>query len=212
MNCLLNRHAPRIANVSDSTPRKGAHTLATLVSFAVLAVAVGFVPGCRAADPVGVPLELPSDPADIWQPVAETARIHPGTRFVLDGDRAFLQLGLELLDGLGDPVKSPGMMECQLLTEPDSDSPTGLRGGQAARTSAGEQGVRLYGWTVRVATLEEQRQHWDPIALSYLFELDLDSFAVASRPCRVRVEFQAPGRRPLVAEAVMQTLSADERP
>ena len=135
-------------------------------------------------------------------------RVYPGTRFVLEGDRAFLQLGVELRDGLGDPVKAPGLLRCQLLTDPEETGRSGMRRATSGTTPAAP-GMRLYDWGVRIATREEQEKHWDPVTRCYLVELGLDGFGVASRPCRVRVEFEPAEGPTLAAEAVMRTLAEE---
>ena len=66
-------------------------------------------------------------------------------------------------------------------------------------------GVHLYEWDVRLATREEQETHWDPVARCYLIDLRLDDFGAASRPCRVRVDFQTASGGTLEAAAQMQT-------
>ena len=174
-----------------------------LATALLLAAAAGC--GGRAV-PTGEPVAMPEDPELWFETGPVEARVHPATRFVLEGDRAFLQLGVELLDALGDPVKAVGILRCQLLDDPEQAAYSGLRGGQAAGSAPAPRGVRLYGWELRLATREEQEAAWSPVTRCYTVELALRDFAVASRPCRVRVEFEPPAGPPLTAEAVMQTL------
>ena len=156
----------------------------------------------------GEPVAMPADRAQWFAAGPVEARVHPATRFVLEGERAFLQLGVELLDALGDPVKGVGILRCQLLDDPEEAAYSGLRGGQASGTAPAPRGVRLYGWEARLATREEQEASWSPVLRCYTLELALRDFGVASRPSRVRVEFEpaSPQDPPLTAEAAMQTL------
>lgn len=161
--------------------------------------------GCgAAAGRRAEPLRMPSDPDRLFSTAPVSARIYPATRFVREGERSWLTLGVELLDGLGDPVKEVGVLRCRLLADPDVSTRPGPRGVLVPAPSP--QGEALYAWDVRVATPEEQAEHWDPVSRCYVLELELDDFSVAYRPSRVRVDFEPAQGVPLAAEAAMTSL------
>lgn len=98
--------------------------------------------------------------ADPWQPRPVQMRVYPSSRFVNDGQGSLLEARIELLDDMGDSVKGSGTVQIELLA--------------AGEARQSESNRRLYSWRADVLTLEQQKQHFDPITRAYLFRLKMD--------------------------------------
>lgn len=126
----------------------------------------------------------------VWQPGPVALRIFPSTRYVQEQGQPLLEARIELLDAMGDSIKAAGQMQLELF----ASDPAGLTLGR-----------RLYLWNAAVLTLEDQREHYDPITRTYLFRLELDDLAVTQRPTVLRATFvPAAGGKRLQTQAAMR--------
>jgi hypothetical protein len=119
---------------------------------------------------------------EIWRPRVESVRIYPATQFVTGGQKAAatLKASIELLDAMGDAIKAPGRLRCELF----------------AVSERGRVGSRLYHWDVTVQSLDQQKQYFDLVTRTYVLRLALDSQTVTERPTLLRVTFmRADGQR-----------------
>jgi len=124
---------------------------------------------------------------EVWRPRAESLRVYPSTRFVEQGGQTLLEARIELLDQMGDAIKSAGTARFDLFASDES--------GRAL-------GQRLYEWRIALDTLQDQRNHFDSVTRTYRFRLRLDTEAPTEEPTVLRVTFQraADGKR-LAAQA-----------
>lgn len=155
-----------------------------------LAVAVG--PGCEpiATDPRPADEKIPNA-GRYWQPLPVSIRVYPSTRFIKESGRAVLEARFELYDDMGDPVKSAGTFRIELLSVDEAL-------GNAPRRL-------LYTWNAEVLTLDQQREHYDPITRGYLFRLGVDDLRIARQATLLKVTFSPVDRPRLDAEAVIKS-------
>ena len=155
-----------------------------------LAVAVG--PGCEpiATDPQSAAERTPVA-SRYWQPLPVSIRVYPSTRFIKESGRAVLDARFELYDDMGDPVKSAGTFRIELLSVDEAL-------GNAPRRL-------LYTWNAQVLTLDQQREHYDPITRGYLFRLGVDDLRIARQVTLLKVTFSPVDRARLDAEAVIKS-------
>ncbi len=143
---------------------------------------------------------VPAQPADhtqspdvaktIWQPLPKRIRVYPSTRFVRESDQAILEARFELFDEMGDPVKAPGSFRIELHSVDE------VRGGVPKQL--------LYSWNADTTTIDQQREHYDPITRGYLFRLGVDNLRVANQPTLLKVIFTQTDKPRLEAEEVIR--------
>lgn len=126
-----------------------------------------------------------------WQPLPVSIRVYPSTRFIKESGRAVLEARFELYDDMGDPVKSAGTFRIELLSVDEAL-------GNAPRRL-------LYTWNAEVLTLDQQREHYDPITRGYLFRLGVDDLRIARQVTLLKVTFSPVDRARLDAEAVIKS-------
>ncbi|MEM7578058.1 MAG: hypothetical protein AAF328_11370 [Planctomycetota bacterium] len=144
----------------------------TAVLFAVLALMVSL--GCSVTQQ-GQAVDPPPELRGAWQPMPTGLRIYPSIRFVVEDGHPLLECRIELLDAMGDPVKASGHVKCELFASTGQND--------------GVLGERLYGWDIRMARLEDQRDFYDPTVRGYLFRLKLASINPANRATTLRITF-----------------------
>lgn len=113
----------------------------------------------------------------VWKIEPVRIRIYPSTRFVQDGHQHVLEARVELIDEMGDPLKSVGQFRLELFARGKANSP-GL-------------GQRLYVWDVSALTLAEQRLYYDSITRAYLFRLKIDDENTAKRDTLLHISYQS---------------------
>ena len=145
--------------------------LATIVLLALLGT-TGCVKGIDTTTP-GIHGNTHTGPA--WMPKAVSMRIYPSTQFVREDGVPLLEARIELFDAMGDSIKGPGNVRCELFA--------------SSGRGDGALGERLYGWDIGLHTLADQRAFYDPITRGYLFRLKLDSIAPARQATTLRVAF-----------------------
>jgi hypothetical protein len=124
---------------------------------------------------------------DAWEPMPVGLRIYPSIRFVMEAGVPLLECRIELLDVMGDPIKASGHVKCELFASSG-------RGDDAL-------GERLYGWDIRMSTLDDQVAFYDPTVRGYLFRLKLASIEPAKRPTTLRITFTPTRGAVMVDEA-----------
>lgn len=161
-----------------------------LVAASAVIAAAAFAGACefKGGSAVG---ERPALSGAVWQPSPTTIRIYPSTRFVQDAGNTVLEARVELLDEMNDSIKGAGAFQFELYA--------------AQRASDATIGGRLYAWDATVATLEQQRQFYDPITRAYVFRLRLDDPALSRRATLLRVLYTPPVGSRLEAEATLVT-------
>lgn len=130
-------------------------------------------------------------PGSYWRPEVKSIRVYPSTRFIRESGRAILEARFELYDEMGDPLKAAGTFQVELYSIDESlgNAPQRL----------------LYTWSADTLTLDQQREHYDPITRGYLFRLGVDNLKAARQATLLKVAFTPAGRPRLEAEAVIQT-------
>lgn len=166
-----------------------------------LLVGVGLLtmlPGCEPTvtdtpATADAPASIKEDtkPGPYWRPDVKSFRVYPSTRFIRESGRAILEARFELYDEMGDPVKAAGTFQIELYSIDESlgNAPQRL----------------LYTWSADTLTLDQQREHYDPITRGYLFRLGVDNLKAARQATLLKVAFTPAGRPRLEAEAVIQT-------
>lgn len=156
---------------------RSAARLAPMLAASML-LAVMHAAGCESKGTVPsdgpTPVPQAADKSNRWQPTPVAVRVYPSTRFVREADMVLLELRLELLDEMGDPVKASGLVQVALATG----------NGQASVNSQ-----VLFRWDIDLSTIEDQKQFYDGVTRTYLFRLRVQRQEVASRPTVVRVSF-----------------------
>ncbi len=114
-----------------------------------------------------------------WRPVAVKMRVYPSTRFVSDSGKPVLEARIEMIDEMGDSVKTSGSWRVELLA------------GGEARTSK-DQRKLLYSWQVQASTLAQQQRHYDPVTRAYHFRLQMDQPSDPLQAVTVSVTFTPP--------------------
>jgi hypothetical protein len=118
-------------------------------------------------------------------------RVYPSTRLVQESGRAILEARFEIYDGMGDSLKSSGSYLIELFSVEES------RGSVPRRV--------LYKWNADVLSIEQHREHYDPITRGYLFRLGVDDLSIAKDTTLLRVSFKPVGRPRLKAEALIRS-------
>ena len=146
--------------------------------------------GCafKGTRPFFVP---PAARQELWQPRPVRVRVYPASRFVADQNRkrVVLEARIELLDDMGDSIKSVGEFHFELLGEPGRGRTTLDR--------------RLYTWDVPLLTLRQQQSHYDKVTRTYLFRLKMDDAFSPSKDTTLKVWFVPSGGHRLEAETTM---------
>lgn len=126
-----------------------------------------------------------------WEPSPVSIRVYPSTRLIQESGQAILEARFELRDEMGDSLKSSGTFLIELFSVDES------QGGVPRRL--------LYKWNTEVLSLDQQREHYDPITRGYLFNLGIDDLSIAKEATLLRVSFTPVGRPRLSAEAVIRS-------
>jgi hypothetical protein len=134
----------------------------------------------NATQPSG---EAPSS----WQPSPTRLKIYPATQFIERDGEPMLKASIELLDALGDSIKAPGHLRCELY----------------ARGQYGAVGDRLYRWDIPIRTLKQQRQYFDLVTRTYVLRLSMDSPQATEKPTMLRVTFTRPNGPRLQTERAL---------
>ncbi|MEM8782069.1 MAG: hypothetical protein AAGE65_04345 [Planctomycetota bacterium] len=159
-------------------------------------ITCGAAPGCVATDGP-VDSDGPAELRDAWQPTPTGLRIYPSIRFVMEEGKPLLECRIELLDAMGDPVKSSGHVKCELFASTGNND--------------GVLGERLYAWDIRMTELEDQIAFYDPTVRGYLFRLRLASINAANRPTTLRITFGPARGAVMTDEAEISPRSAADR-
>ncbi len=159
-----------------------------LASLCLLAVM-----GCEpvVTDQPPTPVDGENNPIVYWRPTPTRVRVYPSTRFIQESGRAILEARFELFDEMGDPVKSAGAFRIELHSIDESL-------GNAPRRL-------LYTWNAETLTLDQQREHYDPITRGYLFRLGVDNLNIAKQATLLKVAFTPVGRPRFEADAVIRS-------
>lgn len=109
--------------------------------------------------------DSPPTPTDShWTIRPAQMRFYPTTRFTLPHAPCELDLRVELLDELGDPIKAVGDWRIELYD------------------SLNAAGVALSSWEIPMRTREQNLQHYDRITRSYHLRLKVDRMAGDQQP------------------------------
>jgi len=130
-------------------------------------------------------------PGRYWEPLPTSIRVYPSTRLIKEEGRAILEARFEITDEMGDSLKSPGAFLIELFSVDESQ-------GNAPRRL-------LYKWHTKVLSLEDQREHYDPIIRGYQFHLGIDDLSIAKEMTLLQVSFTPVGQPRLKAEAVISS-------
>lgn len=137
-----------------------------------------------------VATETVTQPAVVWQPLPKSMRVYPSTRFIQESGQPILEARFELFDEMGDSVKASGLFRIELYTVDEVREQTPKR--------------LLYTWSGETYTLDQQRDHYDPITRGYLFRLGVGNLKIANQPTLLKVTFIQEGRPNLEAQAVIR--------
>lgn len=94
-----------------------------------------------------------------WRPEPMAMRIYPSTRFSKSGNQWIVEARIELMDAMGDSIKSSGQIHFELRS--------------TGSISGSEQTQDFYKWDITLKTLEDQQVAYDPVSRAYLFRLKL---------------------------------------
>jgi hypothetical protein len=127
-----------------------------------------------------------------WVAQVQQMRVYPSTRFAREAGQPVLEARVELLDGMGDSVKSSGQVRFELFA--------GDAAGQGRRT-----GQRLYAWDVTLRTQEDQVRYYDPVTRAYVFRLRVENLAPARKATWLHIVFRTlgPQNQRLEADALL---------
>jgi hypothetical protein len=92
---------------------------------------------------------------------------------------------------MGDPVKAAGTFRIELYSVDE------VLGNAPRRL--------LYTWNAETTTLDQQREHYDPITRGYMFRLGVDNLRIAKQATLLKVAFTPPDGTRLEAEAVIKS-------
>jgi hypothetical protein len=154
----------------------------------ILAAGSGCEPATTAPPPS---VDRPTSTDRYWRSVPISIRVYPSTRFIKESGRAILEARFELYDDMGDPVKYAGAFRIELLSVDEALGNTPRR--------------LLYTWNADVMTLDQQREHYDPIIRGYLFRLGVDDLRIARQTTLLKVTFTPVDRPRLKGEAVISS-------
>lgn len=96
-------------------------------------------------------------------------RLYPTTRFTLPTTPCELDLRVELLDELGDPIKATGDWRIEL--HPHASAAPGI-----------SAGLPLASWDIPMRTREQNHQLYDRITRSYQLRLKINHVAPDQQP------------------------------
>ena len=160
----------------------------------LIVVVALFVVGCEAPQGTVDPKSerrQPDDGGSYWMPVPTSVRVYPSTRFIRESGRSILEARFELYDEMGDPVKYAGTFLIELFSVDENLGNTPRR--------------LLYSWDASLMSLEEQREHYDPITRGYLFRLGVDNLKISKQTTLLKVSFSPVDRARLEAEAEVRS-------
>lgn len=122
----------------------------------------------------GGPWANPSDATTgVWSSKPQSVSVYPGSRYVTQDGKQFLETAIELRDDMGDSVKAPGKVRFELY-----------------QAGTGEAlGPHLYTWDIDMLTAAEQSTHYSRVIRAYTFRLGLDNFDVQRNPTVLLVRF-----------------------
>lgn len=90
-----------------------------------------------------------------------------------------LEARIEMIDDMGDSVKTSGLWRVELLA------------GGETRSSRDPRKL-LYSWQIQASTLAQQQRHYDPVTRAYLFRLQMDQPTDPQQAVTVSVTFTPP--------------------
>ncbi len=162
------------------------------LSVLVAALMLVFAQGCESSR-AGLPPSavVSTEPERYWMPVPTSVRVYPSTRFIKESGRTILEARFELYDEMGDPVKFAGKFQIELFSVDEAL-------GNAPRRL-------LYTWNAGLLSLDQQREHYDPITRGYLFRLGVDDLRIAKQTTLLKVAFTPVDRPRLEAEAEVRS-------
>lgn len=163
------------------TPNRVQHPLRRWAAVLSCMACLFTAPGCefKAVDPTGATGASATDDG-YWRPDPVKVRVYPSTRFIEESGRAILEARVELFDSMGDPVKSTGKFRIELFSVDEALGSVPRR--------------LLYSWNADVLTLDQQKEHYDPITRGYKFKLGVDDLGIANEVTMLRVSFAPVGR------------------
>lgn len=166
------------------------------VCMVVLVACVATVGACEQISFKGGPAEPSDQVAAEWPFVPRVMRIHPFTSIsqAAPEEPAVLEARVELLDRLGDVTKGVGQFRFELYTVVP----------RATVNSTSQK--QLFMWTAPMVTLDENRQHYDPITRTYAFKLKMERPPAAGQRLKLLAHFTDPqGQR--LADEITLTMS-----
>lgn len=123
----------------------------------------------------GGPLTGKPDPTTgVWSAKPASVAVYPGSQFVTQDNKQFLETAIELRDDMGDSVKAPGKARFELYQAGTGDT----------------LGPHLYTWDIRIVTPAEQSTHYSRVIRAYTFRLGLDNFEVQKTPTVLVVQYE----------------------
>ena len=122
-----------------------------------------------------------------WHPAAVKIRVYPATRFAQVDGKSLLHAKVELLDEMGDSVKSSGHFFFEIYS----------------KSRVGAPAKRLDNWNLALTTLQHQELYYEPIIRAYDFTLELSARWPSNRPGELRVIFTPPMGKRLETAAVL---------
>ena len=124
-----------------------------------------------------------------WRASPVTIRVYPSSKFARVEEQLIIEARVELIDEMGDPTKSSGIVLFQLKT--------------AGKASGRSEPKQLYKWDIRLMTLEDHQAAYDPITQAYLFRLKCDQKNAPTVPTTLHVTFIRPQGQRLDAQAIL---------
>ncbi|MEX0775196.1 MAG: hypothetical protein WD042_05720 [Phycisphaeraceae bacterium] len=155
------------------------------------------LPGCSSWWK-GLASMVKDDPEPrVWQIKPQAVRVFPTTRVAQEVGTAVLEARIEIFDQAGDSTKAVGNFRFELLSDGRLNDPT--------------MGPRLYLWEEQMLTLEQNREHWDPITRTYYFRLKLDEAPSGDQALRLVVTFIPVGEDRLEGQALISPEASELR-
>ncbi len=111
----------------------------------------------------------------VWEVRPASMRIYPSSGFRVISGQPALEARIELFDDLGDSVKGVGTVRFELYP--------------VVGPERSDVGARLYGWEVEMLTLAKNREHYDSVTRTYVFQLRLGQPPQPGKPLRLVAEF-----------------------
>lgn len=147
-----------------------------------LGIATAFFSGCqfKGGRPVNSAVATQkADHQNVWYPNVKRLSIYPSTRIVYVSGNLRIEATIQLIDVMGDAIKSPGHLRIALYKATGFDS--------AASNS------KLNTWDIDISTLKQQEKYYSPITRGYFLPLELSSSYAEQNPVWLQVVFVAPG-------------------